>query len=70
MKKFIKTLNKETALASAERGFSYLPEKINKNQEIYVFVMTDELIKLINENFALNDFFEDDVLRFGGAYGC
>ena len=70
MKKFIKTLNKETALALAERGFSYLSEKINKNQEIYVFVMTDELFKLINENFTLSDFFEDDVLRFGGAYGC
>ena len=42
---FLKVLNDEKAKALAEKGFTYMTETINKGQVVYIFPLTDELIR-------------------------
>lgn len=67
MKKLIKIMDRETALKLEGCGFCYMLEKINRNQEVYVFEATEALIKMLNQNFASADFYEDNTLKFGGG---
>lgn len=66
----IKIFNKEIASMLMEGGFSYVEEKINDNQHVYVFDYSDELINVINSVVTINNFQEeiiyvvDDKLRF------
>lgn len=67
-KVFIKILNEETAAMLIDSGFSYMTEKINANQIVYVFESCDELTKKILEfnanNYSEHVAIEEDLLRF------
>jgi len=65
MSNLIKIFDEETALALNRRGFSYVTERINEEQEAYVFENSEELRIVLAESFGLAEVIEDDMLRFG-----
>ena len=48
-KMFIKFIDESVAVALSDRGFSYMQEKINEGQTLYVFERSDELMAALNE---------------------
>lgn len=46
-KKFIKIFDEQTADAIASGGFSYMTEKINENQAVYVFEESQEVYDIL-----------------------
>lgn len=48
-KKYIKILDQKTADLISDSGFLYMKEKINENQEVYVFEKTEELESILHE---------------------
>lgn len=48
-KKYIKILDQKTADLISDSGFLYMKEKINENQEVYVFEKTEELESILQE---------------------
>jgi len=63
-KNLIKIFEKETALVLIRRDFAYITEKISDEQDVYVFVNTEELRQVLTESYGLADALEDDTLRF------
>jgi hypothetical protein len=61
--KLIKILNPNKANYLINLGFIYTKEQIN-NQDIYVFVNSPEILKLIQNNFEKCDFFFEKTLYF------
>lgn len=59
----IKILDKETAEVLYRSGFSYAKEKLNK-EDIYVFVMSPELLKIISLKFSDTPIIMENKLRF------
>ncbi len=66
--KFIKLLDWKTAERLAVDGFHYTKEKINNNQDVYVFEKSDDLIEKIEElrasAYESNVIIEDTTLNF------
>lgn len=46
---FIKFIDESVAAALSACGFSYMEEKINNGQTLYVFERSDELMAALNE---------------------
>ena len=68
-KKFIKLFDEQIANALSTGGFSYITEKINENQNVFVFEKSDELVdvlsKLIKQsNYSQTIIIEDSKLNF------
>ncbi len=59
----IKILDKEAAEVLYRSGFSYVKEKLNK-KDIYVFVMSPELLKIISLKFSDTPIIMENKLRF------
>lgn len=64
---FLKFMDKEFADQLMDSGFFYTLEKINNNQEVYVFEATDELMDFVyakQMQFTELCCVTDDTLRF------
>lgn len=59
----IKVSNPDKANQLAKSGFKYTTELFN-GKTIYVFMITDEIIKFIQNSFTKNDFFIDKTMNF------
>lgn len=64
MEKLIKLTDTEAVLALTKKGFRYMKEKINKNQDLYVFQATPELLGAMSELFGAGNSVAEDKLRF------
>lgn len=66
--KFIKILDENVANSLREGGFSYMKEKINDGQDVFVFESTDELWEalkgLSTTQYADTTIVFDDTLHF------
>jgi hypothetical protein len=67
-KTFIKIPNYETAEALSRCGFLYMKEKINHNQELYVFERTKELEDVLYSMHPEGCFNEHYVVEDCGLY--
>ena len=68
-KEYIKIFETKTAELLAECGFLYMKEKINANQDVYVFEKTSEIETMLEELgkngcFSETCIVEDDTLLF------
>lgn len=65
---FIKILDEQIAETLVASGFSYIKEKINNNQDVYVFEKNDAIIKKVEEimtsSFENKVIVEDSALHF------
>ena len=61
--KFIKVLNPIKAKQLENLGFKYTLEKFN-GEDLFVFQITDELVKQVQSTFSKNDFFIDKTMNF------
>lgn len=65
---FIKILDGQIAETLVAGGFSYIKEKINNNQDVYVFEKNDAIIKKLGEmgasSFENKIIVEDSALHF------
>lgn len=65
---FIKILDGQIAEALVAGGFSYIKEKINNNQDVYVFEKNDAIIEKLGEmgasSFENKIIVEDSALHF------
>lgn len=61
--RFIKVLNPSKAKQLESLGFKYTLEKFN-GKDLFVFHVTDELVKQVQSNFSKNDFFIDKTMNF------
>ena len=68
--RFIKIFNEQIAKMLASGGFSYITEKINDNQDVYIFEKNDGLTEKLKEldgtvmNFENTILVEDGTLHF------
>jgi len=67
MNRFLKVFEGETALGLIGRGFTFMEEKINADQKVYVFEATPELLKVLGECYGLEKAVYGDTLCFGGG---
>lgn len=68
-KKLIKLLDERAAVALSDCGFSYIKEKINGDQTVYIFEDTLEFMNALNAlctetDFQKMIFIEDSLLNF------
>lgn len=68
-KQFVKIFDERVALALSESGFSYMQEKINDGQTVYVFEETEEFMAALcelSETGVLQGvvFVRDSILHF------
>lgn len=65
---FIKILDEQIAETLVAGGFSYIKEKINNNQDVYVFEKNDAIIEKLGEmgasSFENKIIVEDSALHF------
>lgn len=65
---FIKILDRQIAETLVTGGFSYIKEKINNNQDVYVFEKNDAIIEKLREmgasSFENKIIVEDSALHF------
>lgn len=65
---FIKILDGQIAETLVTGGFSYIKEKINNNQDVYVFEKNDAIIEKLGEmgasSFENKIIVEDSALHF------
>ena len=69
LQNFIKIFDEQLANAISAGGFSYITEKINENQNVFVFEKSDELVDLIDalikqKNYSETIIVEDSKLNF------
>lgn len=60
---FIKVLNPELAQKLINMGFKYTKEQI-ANKEVYAFAESEEIKKILSENYCREDFFICNKLCF------
>lgn len=63
---FIKIFDEQVAAMLIAGGFSYVTEKINGNQKVYVFENSYELFQLLDKAIAENNF-QDKSYFFGNS---
>ena len=61
--KFIKVLNSDKANELAASGFKYTKE-IFEGKTLYVFPITNEIVKHMQNSFSSKDFFIDKTMNF------
>ena len=66
---FIKIFDEQVAAMLIAGGFSYVTEKINGNQKVYVFENSYDLLQLLNKaieesNFQNNNYYFGNTLTF------
>lgn len=59
----VKVLNPIKAKQLEDLGFKYTLEKFN-GDDLFVFQITEELVKQIQSTFSKNDFFIDKTMNF------
>lgn len=60
---FIKVLNPDKANELAQYGFKYTTETF-EGKTLYVFSMSDEIVKHMQKSFSSKDFFIDKTMNF------
>lgn len=60
----IKVLNKSAADKLAAQGFKYITQRLNDEQDVYVFFGTPELMRLLCKDFSNREFFIGRTLNF------
>ncbi len=61
--KFIKVLNPDKANELAKYGFKYTTETF-EGKTLYVFPITNEIVKHMQNSFSSKDFFIDKTMNF------
>jgi len=62
-KKLIKVLNQKLANQLVCQGFEYMLENVN-GEEVYVFLVSETILKNIQGNFEKKDLIFENSLRF------
>lgn len=62
-KKLIKLFDSERAEQLSKTGFKYMLEDMG-DQKAYVFCVSEELLRYLQEDFSQNDFVIENTLRF------
>lgn len=63
MTNLIKVVNQESADKLISLGFTYTKEYL-EDKTIYVFMITDKLMKVVQSNFSKKDYFVDNRICF------
>lgn len=61
--KFIKVLNPDKANELAQYGFKYTKETF-EGKTLYVFPISEEIVKHMQKSFSSKDFFIDKTMNF------
>lgn len=61
--KLLKVINQEKACELIKLGFRYTTENFDNNT-LYVFVIDDALMQIVQKNFAKSDFFIERTMNF------
>ena len=61
--KLVKIYDKKIANALQDGGFSYMTE-LQNNREVYVFIQSAELMKLLGSTYTTTELTVDTKLRF------
>ena len=66
MRRMICVTNKNVAEDLADQGFRYMLQYLNSDQEVYTFVETDELVKLLSDKrkYSKKDWFRNNKMMF------
>ncbi len=60
----VNILDKSKADELKVRGFNYTVQSIGGGREVYVFIRSPDLMKIISSKFSQNDFYIGKTLNF------
>lgn len=60
----INFFDKEKAEELMKLGFHYVPQRVSDDKQVYVFINTPELMKIVTSKFTNNDFYVGRTLNF------